>query len=102
MRFKEFYNEELQGLFGKIKALNTGTLAHRVEKNSRKPDVAKKGTTVSRMMSGPDVTTTPRPAGITIPKKPMTIPTNFTDRSKQLTGKPKVKDIAAPIERKII
>lgn len=104
MTFKDFfYSEELEGLFGKIKALNPGTVAHRIEKNFLKSDVSKKGRTIQRMMSaGPKMTTSPRPAGITPSKKPMTIPTNFLDKSRQFTEKPRVKRVNTPISRPVV
>lgn len=104
MKFKEFfYSEDLEGLFGKVKTLNPGTIAHRIELNSIKPDVKKRGSTVKRIKASEKiVTTSPRPAGVTPVKKPMTLPSNFTDRSRQFTEKPKIKSVKAPIHRPIM
>lgn len=74
MRFKEFLQLELDGLFGNIKTAsgNLGIIQSQIKDCQT---VKGKGTSVGRMMSsGPKVTTPARPAGLNSHKKPMTIP----------------------------
>jgi len=72
MKFKEFIQLELDGLFGNIKAVSSDLGLFQKQLKDAKP--AKKGT-ASRIMSSMSKPSMPaRPAGITSYKKPMTIP----------------------------
>lgn len=81
MTFKEFLQSE--GLFGNVAKLNPGTLPTRIEKRINTHPTTMKGTSISRMLrSGPQVTTTPRPTGVTAPGIQTTIPSSM-DRPKK-------------------
>jgi len=73
MRFKEFLQLELQGMFGNIKSTggNLGVISNHIK--DAKP-IKNKGTTVGRMAIHVTSPASPaKPAGITSYKKPMTI-----------------------------
>lgn len=73
MKFHEFIKiEELQGAFGDVK-LGTGIGDIQKQIKSVVP-VRNKGTSVGRMMAAGKVLSPARPAGLTTPNKPMTIP----------------------------
>lgn len=81
MTFKEFLQHE--GLFGSASKMNPATLGHRIEKRLNTHPTTMRGTSVSRMLkSGPQVTTTPRPVGITLPGHQTTIGSSM-DRPKK-------------------
>ena len=73
MRFKEFLQLELDGLFGNIKAA-TGNLNLIQKSISDAKPITGKGTTVSRQTNNHISAPKPAmPAGLTSYKKPMTI-----------------------------
>jgi hypothetical protein len=81
MTFKEFLQNE--GLYGNVAKLNPSTIGHRIEKRLNTHPTTMRGTSVSRMLrSGPQVTTAPRPAGITLPGHQTTIASSM-DRPKK-------------------
>jgi hypothetical protein len=88
MTFKEFLqNEELQGLFGKIKAINPGTLSKRIaDKEVRRP---KKGTSVGRAFQGEKaIIKTPTPALSHVKQVSLKPPSERKDWFKQPRSKP--------------
>lgn len=95
MTFKEFLqNEELQGLFGKIKPINPGTIQHRIEKKNLKPEVSKKGTSVGRSFQGEKaILKTPTPSLSATKQVSLKPPSERKDWFK----KPKSKPVRPPL-----
>lgn len=87
MNFRQFI-EESEGTFGKPNQMNPISNDRNFEKKTLKPDVAKKGTTVGRMMSaGPKITTPSKPAKFSNPNKSMTVDPNKFKKPKPTTVK---------------
>lgn len=100
MRFKDFINEELEGLFGKIKANNPTLVAHFADKKFFVPPNAKpKGkSSVQSMTDGNKaVATAVMPSmGLPSSKKQHTLKKPSSDKT-QFFRQPKAKKVKPPL-----
>ena len=100
MRFKDFINEDLEGLFGKVKAANPVAVDHFKDKKFFSPPNAKtKGkSSVQRMTDGGKaIASAPMPsANLTTTKKQHTLSKPSSDRTQHFR-QPKPKKVKAPL-----
>jgi hypothetical protein len=100
MRFKDFINEELQGLFGKVKAANPVAIDHFKDKKFFVPPQAKsKGkSSVQAMTDGNKaVATAPMPsANLTAAKKQHTLKKPSSEKTQHFR-QPKAKTVKPPL-----
>lgn len=82
MTFKEFVQlDETLGQFGDVKSVNSLLGIHRMEKRLNLPAQKKGTTSVGRSFAAGKVISPSRPAGLTAPNKPMTIPSLLGGKS---------------------
>ena len=74
MTFKEFMNEDLEGQFGKIKAIKPSTIYNQFEKPPKPTFNKQGGSTVTRMMASDKTanTSSPRMPRMIANNRPMT------------------------------
>ena len=98
MRFKDFFKEELRGLFGSPVKVNPVKVDQSTEKEFYKPPTSTKkgGSTITRMMrSDKMLASSPRPSGET--PKHVTIASNFDKKPEFFKMPQKPKQVKSPL-----